>query len=369
MHGSSHALHCLLTCSRLFSTAGETEWLTYTLWNQAEAQQFAEALPGTRFWSLNRAFQPGMQRNAAVTWTGDRQDCSHTAVLQFTVAGQLYTACDMTAPDATVLVRQYWNAVFLPIMRVHAMHGTPRFPYLWGGPEHQAAFRAALQTRYHFIPYLYSLGHVSHLTGVPIVLPASYNYPNDAAFPVSIGDATYMVSDALLPADVSTSNGPDPNENTTHVNVPPGVWYAFNSTAAVTGPITDLTYTDVPLAQLVLFVRAGAILTLNKAVVQYTDALGGDLEVHIYGGADGAFIMTEDDGATLSYLADYDANTKRTAFTWNDATRTLSWAVSGGYAGGPNLYTTAWPVLFTPNATAPVYHAPVALGTGGTVTF
>ena len=46
-----------------------------------------------------------------------------------------------------VLVRQYWNAVFMPIMRVHAMHGVPRFPYLWGGTEHQAAFRAALNTR------------------------------------------------------------------------------------------------------------------------------------------------------------------------------------------------------------------------------
>ena len=42
---------------------------------------------------------------------------------RFTLYGQLYTACDMTSPDASVLVRQYQNAVFMPIMRVHQMHG------------------------------------------------------------------------------------------------------------------------------------------------------------------------------------------------------------------------------------------------------
>ena len=46
-------------------------------------------------------------------------------------------------------------------------------------------------------------------------------------------DKTYMVGDSLLPADVSTSNGQDPNENTTHVNIPSGTWYSFNTTKAI----------------------------------------------------------------------------------------------------------------------------------------
>ena len=36
---------------------------------------------------------------------------------------------------------------YRPIMRVHQMHGVPRFPWLWGGDEHQAAFRSALEAR------------------------------------------------------------------------------------------------------------------------------------------------------------------------------------------------------------------------------
>ena len=310
-----------------------------------------------------------MQRLAATSWTGDRQDCSHATALTFTVAGQLYTSCDMTAPSATVLVRQYQNAVFLPIMRVHAMHGTPRFPYYWGGAEHKVAFRTALNMRYRFVPYIYSLAHHARLTGMPIALPASYIFPAAGpAFPPTLGDATSMVGDSLLPADVSTANNPDPNENVTHVNIPPGTWYAFNSTAALAGPLPGVTYKDVPLEKIVLFVREGAILTLNRAVVQYSDLLGGALDVHVYAGRDGAFTLTEDDGATLDYQQAGSAAVRRTAFLWTDATRTLSWTVTGGFSG-PRVYTQAFPVLFTPNATSPVYAAPAALGTAGSVTF
>jgi alpha-glucosidase (family GH31 glycosyl hydrolase) len=114
-------------------------------------------------------------------------------------------------------VRQYWNAVFLPIMRVHQMHGTPRFPYLWGGadaqvgastkrlvllspsltpqlfrPIAQAGFRAALNMRYAFLPHIYSLAHLTRDASIPMALPASYVFPNDPTFPTSVGDTVLM---------------------------------------------------------------------------------------------------------------------------------------------------------------------------------
>jgi alpha-glucosidase len=366
------ANHTHFLCDGLdfwWNDEGETQWFTYSTWGLVQQQQYAEALPGQRFSNLNRAFQPGMQRNPSITWTGDRQDCSHATVLTFTTAGQLYTACDMSAPSATVLLRQYQNAIFLPIMRVHAMHGVPRFPYLWGGEEHQVAFRGALNMRYHFIPHIYSLFHAGRFTGTPTAMPASYVFPADPSFPSSIGDATYMFSDVLLPADVSTANKADPNENVTHVNFPPGIWYDFNSTASVVGPQVGVTHTDVPLSTIELYVRAGAILTLNRDVVQYTGAQGGDLDLHVYAGRDGAFTLVEDDGSSLAYQADYDAATRRTAFVWTDATRTLSWTVQGGFAGGSGLYTTAWPVLFATGAGSPVPAPSAALGVAGSVVF
>jgi len=310
-----------------------------------------------------------MQRHPAVSWTGDGQDCSHAKALAFTSAGQLYTACDMTSPSATVLVRQYQNAVFLPIMRVHQMHGVPRFPYLWGGEEHRAAFRAALQLRYAFLPHLYSLAHAARSALAPIAQPASYVFPDAAPdFPPSAGDAVYMVGDSLLPAVVSTAHGPDPDENTTVSVLPPGVWFAFNDTAAQPG-LQTVTYTDVPLDRIVLWVRAGGILALQQDPIQHTGQAGaGPLEVHVYGGRDGAFTLVEDDGASTDYATAPATATRRTAFTWTDATRTLAWTVAGAWAG-PRVYTVASPILFIANASAPLRHAPVPLGVDGSVTF
>lgn len=350
----------------LLRLQGETQWFTYSLWNAVQALTQAAVAPLKRFWSINRSFQPGMQRNAAVSWTGDAQDCSHTKVLTFVTAGQLYAACDMTAPSATVLLRQYQNAVFLPIMRVHAMHGTPRFPFFWGA-GYEAGFRRALELRYHFLPHLYSLAHAARARLMPIGMPASYVFPDTADFPASVGDGVYIVGDSLLPAVVSTANRPDPAENTTTSTLPPGVWYAFNTTAALIGPQV-VTYVDVPLTTNVVFVRAGAILALQRDIVQFSSAIGGVLELHVYAGRDGAFDLVEDDGETTAYASAPATATRVTSFAWADAARTLSWTVAGTYSG-PQTYTMAAPVLFTANASAPSYHAPVALGASDSITF
>jgi alpha-glucosidase len=368
---ASNHLHFLQDgVSMWWNDEGETQYYTYSWWNNVQRNVSETVSPGKRFWSINRSFQPGMQSNAATTWTGDRQDCSHTTFLSFATAGQQYIACDMTAPSANVLVRQYQDNAFSSIMRVHAMHGTPRFPYLWGGEAQQEAFRAALNTRYHFIPHIYSLAHRLRATFHPIIQPASWLFSSNAAsFPLAVADATYMMGDTILPADVSTSNSPDPNENVTHVNIPPGLWYAFNDTLALEGPILDLTYEDVPLDKIVVFIAAGAILTLNRDVVQHTGELGGALEVHVYAGADGAFTLVEDDGATTQYIDSPATATRSTAFAWDDAAKTLSWTVSGTFSG-PNSYVTLDPVLlFVANATAPVAKGPVVIGASGTVQF
>lgn len=46
--------------------------------------------------------------------------------------------------------------------------------------------------------------------------------------------------------------------------------------------------------------------------------------------------MVEDDGVSYNYTK---GNTRTTAYYWNDKTRTLTWNVSGSYAG-KNTYKT-----------------------------
>jgi alpha-glucosidase len=330
----------------------------------------AAATPGKRFFTVNRAFQPGMQRFPATTWSGDDQDCSHEKVLGFAVAGQLYHECDMTSPDATVLVRQYQNAILSPIFRVHQMHGTPRFPFLWGTPEHAAAFRAALNLRYALIPHLYSLAHASHRDLTPLAAPASYFFTGEGPL-----DSTYVYGGTLLPSAVSVARppAPIPGENVTSVFLPPGAqWFEFNSTLALAGGQT-LVHTDVPLGVYRFYVKAGSLLALqgasaatSGAPIQHTGQLGGQLELHVYGGGgDAAFTLYEDDGESLDYGA-----ARATAFAWAAATSTLSWSTtSNGFAGGPNDFVVLRALLFEVNATAPVVREGMALGANGSVVF
>jgi len=342
---------------------GETQWFTYSWWNMAQLAVAAQVRPGKRFFTVNRAFQPGMQRYVASTWTGDDQDCSHPKVLGYVATGQPWHECDMTSPSATVLVRQYQNAVLSPIFRVHQMHGTPRFPFLWGTPEHQAAMRDALNLRYALIPHLYSLAHAAHWDLAPLAAPASWLFPGGGPL-----DTTFVYGGTLLPTDVSVAReSPAPGENTTTVFLPGGAgWFAFNTTTQLAGG-QRVTRTDVPLREFVFYVREASLLALQggTAAIQHTGQLGGELALHVYGGGDAHFTLWEDDGESLDY-----ATARATSFAWNQTARTLSWAVQGnGFAGGANDFTTLRAVLFEAGASAPVAKGGLPLLAPGSVSF
>ena len=50
---------------------GETDYFTFHDWNLAQAQTPANVDPTRRFYSINRAWSPGMARLGATVWTGD----------------------------------------------------------------------------------------------------------------------------------------------------------------------------------------------------------------------------------------------------------------------------------------------------------
>ncbi len=118
---------------------GETNYVEYNNWNLAEAELFHDALPQSRFWSLNRSFTPGMQRFGAAAWTGDvdaewsilARTTGRTAELQ--PLDMPYSTCDIggfakpTTPE--LLTRWVEAGVFFPILRTHSIHNvTAHFP-------------------------------------------------------------------------------------------------------------------------------------------------------------------------------------------------------------------------------------------------
>merc|ERR1712224_184841 len=93
-------------------------------------------------------------------------------------------------------------------------------------------------------------------------------------------------------------------DNTTTVLFPKGsgAWYGFNSSAIHQGG-DMLHIANARLDQLPLYARAGAVIPIAPPI-QWTGQLpGGALEVQVYAGQDGKFVLTEDDGETTAYLS------------------------------------------------------------------
>jgi len=340
---------------------GENEYYTYYWWNVAEVAMLRSSHnPRRRFYSLNRAFIPGMARLGATVWTGDIaaswKDLARTPgmMLNWGLAGAPYVACDIggfhhkTTP--ALLTRWYQLGAFIPTMRVHSTHSVkPHWPWLFGDRE-EKAMRSALELRYRLIPYHYSLAHRMFRRGELWMRPLVMDFPSDRE--AAELTAQWMDGGILVAPIVR-------NDSRKDVYLPEGLWYELGQPGGQQGP--SRIRGKASLEELPAFVRRGTVLPLAPAV-QYTDALpGGPLEVQVYGGADGAFELAEDDGETVGYE---EGQVRVTRLVWHEASRTLSWHCEGR-AAGAKAFAELSVTLF--EAHGIMRSSLVPLSTGGSV--
>eukprot|EP00823_Brevimastigomonas_motovehiculus_P001293 TRINITY_DN11811_c0_g1_i1.p1 TRINITY_DN11811_c0_g1~~TRINITY_DN11811_c0_g1_i1.p1 ORF type:complete len:849 (-),score=254.76 TRINITY_DN11811_c0_g1_i1:229-2775(-) len=334
---------------------GETQYYTFQWWTQTEADGLALYDAHRRPFTINRAYTPGMQRLAASVWTGDipvtwealRQSANY--LLTWMMSGAGYVTCDIGGfnggnTPGQLLVRWYQLGVFMGLMRVHSTLGnTPHFPFMYAD-EFANPMRLALNLRYKLSPMFYSLAHHQYYSGTPILRPLLFDYLQDST--ASSKNDQWMMGGLLVAPVLQEDNSRDvylPADNRN--------WFEFGSSVTHNGP-TVLHLSNVPLSSLPMYVRAGSILLLAP-VVQYMDQLpGGALEVQVYAGADAQFVMVEDEGMNKDYQSlnggvdlqmpkINDAAIRSTTFTWTQATRTLSWVVSGSFSD-EHVFTQVW---------------------------
>jgi len=302
---------------------GEDDYYNFHWWNIAQLEVLRTRNVSKRFFSINRAFSPGMARFGAAFWTGDVsatwEDVSKTPgmVLNWHLGGAAFTGCDtggfVGTPSPDLLVRWYQVSAFLPIMRVHSTKQVdPHWPWLWGSAA-GTAMREALDLRYRMIPYHYSLAKALHSTGKVYMRPMAMDFPDDAVAGEII--TQWMFGQILI--------APVLNEHSHRsVYLPEGVWYTFNGTSTTSGP-TYISGT-ARLDEVPMYVQPGTILVVG-CVVQHTGELpGGPLEVQVYTGADASFDFYEDDGETLSF-----ADERKISFRWDNTNFKMSWSAIG----------------------------------------
>jgi alpha-glucosidase len=256
--------------------------------------------PILRPFVMTRASYAGGQRYSA-TWTGDNSStwdhlrlCTEQ-LINLGLSSFSYSGCDVGGfaggPSPELLTRWFEIGAFNPVFRDHSAVGTPRAEPWVDGPQQLAIRKHYVEERYRLMPYLYAVAEQNARTGDPIMRPVFYDYPD--ALKLSCDQAmSFTVGRDLLVAGPPRPESPRPFD----ICLPAGGWYDY-----WTGlPVAEHKLTRTPkLAELPVFVRAGAILP-KQALVQSTSQKPlGPLQLEIYPGDDCRGSLYFDDGVTI----------------------------------------------------------------------
>ena len=288
--------------------------------------------PDERPFVLTRASYAGGQRYAA-TWTGDNSSSwNHlrmtTPMLEnLGLSGFAFSGADVGGyagtPSTDLLTKWMEVAAFQPIDRDHTEKGSgDQEPWI-GGPQQEAIRRHFIETRYHLMPYLYTLAEEASRTGLPLVRPLFLEFPNAASdrHPLDVeltASAEFMLGPDLL---IAPAPWPDQLEDYP-VELPSRDWYDFWSGAKIPAPppppppsehdpvnpaAAPLTVTaHAELAALPVYVRGGTILPMQPLVQSTNETPHGALELRVYPGDAGegracGGNLYLDDGKTMAY--------------------------------------------------------------------
>jgi alpha-glucosidase/alpha-D-xyloside xylohydrolase len=310
--------------------------------------------PNERPYALHRNGYAGMQRYGSFLWSGDVSSTWETLKVHLPLAvntgltGIPYWGTDIGGfvPTkeftADLYVRWFQFGAFCTLFRSHGRAWKLRLPWGWNtgevgpiekgnyrdwatpdpselhNPQVEPICRKYLELRYKMLPYIYSAVRESTTTGMPVMRALWIHYPDDPKA-VACGDQ-YLWGKSIMVAPVVEKDA-----TTRKVYLPKGDWYDFWTNERTEGA-REITRT-VDLETMPLYVRAGTILPLGP-VKQYTaEKVDQPCSISIYPGADGSFLLYEDDGSSFNYRK---GDWMGIQMTWNDATRKLTLHLAEG---------------------------------------
>jgi alpha-D-xyloside xylohydrolase len=285
--------------------------------------------------NLTRSAYAGQHRYGTITWSGDDvatwKTLRHQIAdgLNFCVTGSPYWTVDIGAffvknkPELwfwhgdydqgvedlgyrELYVRWFQFGAFLPMFRSHGAD-TPREIWRFGDPGDPMydALVKFLRLRYRLMPYIYSL--------VGLTTHKDYSMLRSLPFDFRSDPATYSISDqfmfgpALLVNPVTKPMYYGPNstpltgvEKTRPVYLPAGSdWYDFWTGRCYSGG--QMISADASLESMPLYVRSGSILPLGPDIQFADEQSTAAIEVRVYTGQAGSFVLYDDEGDNYNY--------------------------------------------------------------------
>lgn len=189
--------------------------------------------------------------------------------------------------------------VFSPIMRLHSSCSEFNGKEPWRfKKETEAVMGEFLRLRHRLMPYLYTMNYRAWESAEPMIMPMYYRHP-DAPEAYRVANQYYFGSEMIV-APITSPRIGQINEAKVRAWIPEGTYIDFfNHTVYEGGRVMELYR---PLETIPVLVKAGGVIPM-------TDGIGAadvtknpeTLRIRIFGGADGAFTLYEDDNETCDY--------------------------------------------------------------------
>jgi hypothetical protein len=206
-----------------------------------------------------------------------------------------------------LFVRWFQFGTFCPIFRVHGTRAPDRNE-LWSyGADAQRILVSYDKLRYRLLPYIYSVAWMITNQSYTPMRALVMDFPSDRRV-LNIGDQ-YMFGPGILVSPITEEGA-----ISRHLYLPAGVqWRDFWTGAAQDGG----RYIDspAPLDRIPLYVRTGSIIPLGPDEEYAAEKPADPLEVRIYTGADGSFVLYEDENDSYNYERGIHASI---AMQWNE---------------------------------------------------
>ena len=243
------------------------------------------------------------------------------AGLNFSLSGVPYWTTDIGGfvignPDdpayRELFIRWFEYGTFCPIFRLHGTR-TTNHNELWSYGDGGAKILTDYdRLRYRLMPYIYSLAWKTTNEGYTPMRPLAMDFRTDVRAQ-NIGDQ-FMFGPALLVNPVT-----EPEATKRHMYLPRGAWRDFWTGKLLDGGVA----LDAPanLERMPIYVRAGSIIPMGPQLLFAAEKPADPIELRIYDGADGNFVLYEDENDNYNYEKGAHATI---AIHWDDATDTLT---------------------------------------------
>jgi alpha-D-xyloside xylohydrolase len=305
-----------------------------------------------RVFILTRSAFAGQQRYGANSWSGDvitdwdvlRKQIS--GGLNFSLCGIPYWNSDIGGffvwhfPGGIknkafheIYVRWLQFGTFCPMMRSHGTD-TPREIYQFGGMGDWAydVIEKFIKLRYRLLPYIYSTSWDVTNNRSSMMRALFMDFAEDRK---ALGiDNQYMFGKSFLVCPVTESMYVKSEKDgdryinavedfskvrSTKVYLPNGTrWIDFWNGRSYNGGKTIERKT--PIEIIPLFVKAGSIIPWGPDVQFATQKKADDIEIRIYPGEDGEFMLYEDEGDNYNYE---EGKYTTITFRWDDKAKLL----------------------------------------------